>query len=279
MPLLSLLLLVACAAPSPPGPDAAAVTGPSALGPEPAAVAGPAASPSAPWLAPASATVATAFPLPPGAEAIETDAFGRSLLDLPLRPPGTPVRLHDGRERRTGPVRVVDLPLVRGDLQQCADTAIRLRAEWLLAQGRPVSFHATSGDAIPWSRVERGEIPYAEGRGLKWRAGRGDWDTYLRLVFTWAGTASLVAYETVPATAPRAGDMLVQGGFPGHAVVVLAAAGRGDETLLLLGQGFMPAQDMHVLVGPVDGWWRFDDPIALPDWTFRRADLRRWREG
>lgn len=259
---LIVALSLACAAP----PASAPAAPPATMTPNPAAET-------------AIETVGATFPPPAGATRIPTDAFGASLVSLPLRPAGTPVRTHDGRIVPIAPVRVVDLPLVRGDLQQCADTAIRLRAEWLRDQGRPVLFHATSGDPIPWQRVRGGEIPYAEGRGLKWRAGTADWDQYLRLVFTWAGTASLVAHDTDPADAPRAGDLLVEGGFPGHALVVLDAVRRGDETLLLLGQGFMPAQDLHVIVGPVDGWWPWTDPLVTPSWTFERTHLRRWREG
>lgn len=29
-----------------------------------------------------------------------------------------------------------------------------LRAEWERAQGRPISFHATSGDVIPWRALQ-----------------------------------------------------------------------------------------------------------------------------
>ena len=68
------------------------------------------------------------------------------------------------------------------------------------------------------------------------------WEGYLRQLFNYAGTASLEAHDTVEAQTPRAGDVLVQGGFPGHAVVILDVAVQGEETRVLLGEGFMPAQ-------------------------------------
>ena len=262
MRLLSCLILLGCAD----APTAATAAPPVE-----------AAATAAPWTDPASRTVADAFPLPTGAVRVPTDGFGASLRDLALRPPGTPVMTHDGRSLGSRDVRVVDLPLVRGDLQQCADSAIRLRAEWQRDHEQPVAFHATSGDLVPWSRVQGGELPYAQGSGLRWRRGTTDWDGYLRLVFTWAGTASLEVHDTVPALEPRGGDLLVQGGFPGHAVVVLDAAKRGEQTLLLLGQGFMPAQDFHVLVGPHEGWWAWETPLDLPSWSFERSHLRRWK--
>ena len=182
---------------------------------------------------------------------------------------------------------MIRLPMVEGDLQQCADTAIRLRAEWQRAAGLPVAFHATSGDLLPWSRWQAGERPVLEGRGLGWRSGgvqgggEESWERYLASVFTWAGTASLVAYDSVPALEPRPGDLLVQGGFPGHAVLLLDVAREADGTTwLLVGEGFMPAQDAHVQHGPNQGWWRWDpeEGLALPYWPMPADALRRWSQ-
>lgn len=223
-------------------------------------------------------TVHDAFPPPSGFHRAPTDAFGEWLGALPLRPEGTPVRTHDGREVGHR-ARVVDLPLVPGDLQQCADSAIRLRAEWLRAQGAPVSFHATSGDEMPWARWEAGERPFAVGNALYWRPSLSApvFEEYLGAVFTWAGTRSLAAYDTVPADVPRAGDVLVSPGSPGHAVLLLDVATDGERTVVLVGEGFMPAQDFHVELGPVEGWWPYADGVALDHWTLPADTLRRWR--
>lgn len=226
-------------------------------------------------------TVSEAFPPPEGFTRVAGDAFGASLGALELGPPSEPVRTHDGRIVGHE-ARVVELPLTRGDLQQCADSLIRLRATWLRDQGQPVSFHATSGDPMPWSRFVAGETPYAEGNGLKWRQGStGAWEDYLRLVFMWAGTASLEAHDTVRATgAPRPGDLLLQGGFPGHTVILLDVATRGDETLVLVGEGFMPAQTFHVELGPRAGWFPFPaKQLDLPHWSFGPSHHRRFRSG
>lgn len=229
-------------------------------------------------------TVRQAYPPPAGATRLPGDAFGDWLGELELAAPDAPVRTWDGRSVPQD-ARVISLPLVPGDLQQCADTVIRLRAEWLRQAGREVSFHATSGDPLAWSRWQEGERPYAVGRGLQWRAGgaRGDseasWEGYLAAVFTWAGTASLAARDTVPVDQPRPGDVIVQGGFPGHAVVVLDAAGTADGgVLLLIGEGFMPAQDAHVQHGPVEHWWPWDPArgLALPYWPLPSSALRRF---
>lgn len=232
------------------------------------------------------ATVRETYPPPLGAQRIEGDAFGRWLGTLPLAPVDEPVRTWSGQVVPQD-ARVIDLPLVPGDLQQCADTILRLRAEWLREQGLTVSFFATSGDAIPWARWMQGERPRAEGRGLVWSTGgsRGDspasWERYLAAVFTWAGTRSLAAYETVPTDQPRPGDVIVQGGSPGHAVLVLDAARRPDgEQLILIGEGFMPAQSAHVQHGPVEDWWVWDpeEGLDLPYWPLPASALRRFKD-
>jgi hypothetical protein len=174
--------------------------------------------------------------------------------------------------------RVIDLPLVAGDLQQCADTALRLRAEWLRETGQPVMFHATSGDPMPWSRYEAGERAWADGNRLRWKsASPASWDSYLRALFTWAGTASLAERDTLPDSEPDPGDVVVQPGFPGHAIILLDVARSDTTTWVLVGQGYMPAQSLYVDPGPVDGWFVWDDHLELSTWPLDTDRLRRWR--
>jgi len=223
-------------------------------------------------------TVEEAFPPPEGFTRVAGQGFGASLRRLPLAAPDRPVRTHDGRAVAHR-ARVIEMPLVKGDLQQCADSAIRLRATWQKEHGRDVVFHATSGDPIPWSRFAAGQTPYAKGSGLAWRAGSTKrWDDYLRLVFTWAGSWSLQTFDTeAEAGDPQPGDLLVEGGFPGHVVVLLDVAVKGAQTRVLVGEGFMPAQDFHVELGPHGGWFDLgDDGLTLPHWEFSRAHLRRF---
>ena len=217
------------------------------------------------------------FPPPFEAERTGADAFGTHLRALEVGPVDRPVRTHDGRIVRHR-ARVVELPLVRGDLQQCADSLIRLRAEWLREQGEPVAFHATSGDLLPWARYRDGERPYVRDERIAWKAGSpGDWEGYLRAVFTWAGTASLHAHDTVPATGdPRPGDVLVKPGFPGHAVILLdVATDPRGRTFVLVGEGYMPAQDFHVELGPEAGWWPWDGGVTLAHWDLHGPGVHR----
>jgi Domain of unknown function (4846) len=222
-------------------------------------------------------TVAQAFPPPDAAVRRATDAWGAHVQALPLRSADAPITTYNGGTVAHD-AHVVDLPLVKGDLQQCADSILRLRAEWLRDQGLPVSFHATSGDLMPWSRYQAGERAAAVGRGLQWSGGRdpASWDQYLSALFTWAGTRSLQAHDTKATTELQAGTVLVRGGSPGHAVLVLDVADGPDGTWLLVGEGFMPAQDFHVERGPNNGWWPWSPGLDLPHWSFAAVDLRRF---
>jgi gentisate 1,2-dioxygenase len=74
-------------------------------------------------------------------------------------------------------------------------------------------------------------------------------------------------------------------GSPGHAVVVLDVATDTDGAIYaLLGQGFMPAQEFHVVKGSgeqvVDNvWWRIEPgkPLDTPSWkAFSPDSLRRF---
>ena len=85
----------------------------------------------------------------------------------------------------------------------------------------------------------------------------------------------------------RVGDVLIQGGFPGHALLIVdLARNPTGETAVLLAQSYMPAQSPHIVVIPADpaggAWYRLDDgrPIRTSDWPrpFSTEDFRRLPE-
>jgi Domain of unknown function (4846) len=213
-------------------------------------------------------TIEERFAPPPKTTRIPVGDFGAWLRRLPLLPEDAPVRLYDGslKPRQDVHAAVVDIDVGARDLQQCADAVMRLRAEYLRARRRPVVFHPDPGKA----------------RELRWD-GSGRFDKFLVRLFADAGTASLAA-ELMPvrdAVAP--GDVLIQGGYPGHAVLVLDAADAPDgRRFLLLGQSYMPAQSFHVLRNPAGGVWyeaaALDGAgLTTPEWRpFFRRDVRRF---
>ena len=226
-------------------------------------------------------------------------SFGAWLRRLPLHPEGHAVRLFDGSEKpnQGAHVAVIDLDVGDRDLQQCADAVMRLRAEYLWASGQRdrLGFHLTNGMWTPWRRWATGERVKVDGNSTSWVSGgppdrsRAQFLRWLRgLIFVYSGSASLVRD-----THPRGlddltpGDVLLQGGHPGHAVLILDLAQAADgRRRVLLGQSYMPAQDFHVLVNPRDpagGPWY--DPEALrrgletPEWRpFHDTDLRYFKD-
>lgn len=242
---------------------------------------------------PTGTTVATRFAPPVGAvrEALPSGSFGATLRNHPLLPPNSPVHLHHGgpKGRQDVHAAVLDLSVGTRDLQQCADAVMRLRAEHLFAQGdhSAIRFNFTNGFVAIWDRWRAGDRIVVEGNRCHWvRKAAPDSShaqllRYMDMVFTYAGTLSL-AKELKTATGPIAvGDVFIQGGSPGHAVVVmdLASSADGDQ-YFLLAQSYMPAQQMHILLRP-DGkgaWYRNGEGtrLATPEWVFDWSDRKRW---
>lgn len=245
---------------------------------------------------PKGPSIASRFVPPPGAvrTVVSPAWFGAYLRALPLLPAGSPVQLHDGRMKMRQDVHaaVIDVSVGRKDLQQCADAVMRLRAEYLFAQGRyaDILFHFTNGDPVPFSRWIQGERIQVSGNRTTWARSSGPDSShasllaYLERVFMYAGTVSL-SKELEPAShLPLAiGDVFIQGGSPGHAVIVVDAADLPDgRKAFLLAQSYMPAQQIHVLKNPMrpelGAWYILGDGEVLrtPEWTFRWSDRKRW---
>lgn len=229
-------------------------------------------------------------------DTVEPGSFASWLRDLPLKPGRPEVVLHDGRPKGRQDVHaaVVEIDVGERDLQQCADAAIRLWAEYLFSVGRTseIQFDFTSGDEARYERYRDGWRASVKDNDVSWHrtspadAGYGTFRDYLDLVFTYAGTYSL-RRELVPVDDPtdiRAGDMFIEGGFPGHAVMVVDVGRHAEtgEVAFLLVQSYMPAQEIHVLRGHDDElgpWYRAKSrgPLITPEWSFRHTDLRRFR--
>jgi hypothetical protein len=228
--------------------------------------------------------VSAAFPPPPGATRVSGSAFGAWLGQLPLYPVGREVLSYTGEIVPIGAARVVDMPVGTRDLQQCADSALRLRATWQRATGGSPAFHYTSGYVSAWKAWAAGTRPKVSGSKVSAVAGAAApstsdaaFEAWMVDLFTYAGTRSL-PLDTVAVTTVMPGDIVVAPGSPGHAVVVLDVATDGARTWVLVGQGYMPAMDFHVVDGPAAGWFPVEGdilptaPIALP-WS----GLRRWK--
>ncbi|TPG65803.1 DUF4846 domain-containing protein [Hymenobacter nivis] len=260
----------------------------------------PARHPAYPWLGqpgrPGQA-LAARFAVPAGCRRVEAAAgtWGAWLRGLPLRPAGTPARLYNGRlkDRQDVVAAVVDIDVGPTDLQQCADAVIRLRAEYLFAlDPNRVHFHLTTGYDFWFSdyvagrtfRVVEEEVqPAPKPVETPTHAALA---RYLVPTFGYAGTLSLRReLEPVLLAEVLPGDVLIHGGAPGHAVLVVDVAENlaTGQRFMLLAQSYMPAQSVHVLrnvAEPALGAWFRVQPaaarVATPEWDFASSELGRF---
>lgn len=220
------------------------------------------------------------IPLPEGFTRIKEDTgtFAEWLRNFPLKKDNT-VRLYNGQpvEQQYLHYTVLNLSTGDKDLQQCADAVMRLRAEYF------------------FSRREYNKICFAGGPGTIYNytdfaRKHGNWNhdglmKFMETVFINCGT-----YTVDDMTQPRAikniqpGDVFVKAGAPGHAMIVADVAENATgERVFLLAQSFMPAQDMHIVINPVNAtlspWYNIhgSSNIETPGWVFEKKQLKTWK--
>lgn len=215
-----------------------------------------------------------AIPLPAGFERIQADtgSFAAYLRNIGLKEQTT-VYLFNGQPKHNQAAQYALLNISVGntDLQQCADAVMRLRAEYLYSrtQFQQIIFKDNNNTVYAF------DAPYT----------REHFDRYLSRVFGMCGSASL-SKQLRPVqnfTDIEPGDVLIRGGFPGHAVIVMdVAVNNAGKKIYLLAQSYMPAQDIHVLKNPVNEngspWYEVNDDAVIhtPEYTFIRRELMTW---
>ena len=235
---------------------------------------------------------------PAGYQRIEQQdgTFGGWLRGLPLRDASAEVHAYDGSVLRRADDRrvwaVAELDVSPIDVQQCADSVIRMHAEWLWSRGdkAKIGYHFLSGDYATYQAYAGGERPQVDGNKVKWGRSaaasdsRKTFRSYLDMVFNYASTISLAHRAKKLDKADLApGDFFVLPGGPGHAILILdVAIDASGKRVALLGQGFMPAQDFHVLESGEAGvspWFSLEgDAVDTPFWPepFPWSSLRRF---
>ena len=238
------------------------------------------------------------FSVPEGYERVRVDSlsFAHYLRLLPLKPIGATVYYFDGRTKPNHNIyeAVVDLPIGQRDLHQCADAIMRLRAEYLYFQKKydSIHFNFTNGFRADYSKWKKGQRLSVKGSTVSWVSSAApsssykDFWKYLEVVFSYAGTASLEQeLESAQLEDLKIGDIFIQGGFPGHAVIVvdLAKHKTTGDTIFLLAQSYMPAQEIQILKNPKDSnlspWYttsKIKNELYTPEWVFKKAHLRRF---
>lgn len=246
-----------------------------------------------------SASISERIPVPEGFKRITADkgSFQEWLRNLPLKKGKPPVYLYNGKKKflQSANYAVIDIDIGDKDLQQCADAVIRLRSEYFYPKGQydSIAFNFTSGDRFLYSGWLHGLTPVVNVNDVEWKQmperdnNRRNFKKYLELIFTYAGTFSLSneLEKVEDASAMRIGDIFIEGGFPGHAVIVVDMAENAEtgDKIFLLAQSFMPAQDIHIIKNPINWvlspWYKinFGDRLYTLEWVFRKDELMRFR--
>lgn len=236
--------------------------------------------------------------LPKGYKRIifDKESFASWLQHIPLNASNI-VYLFNGEKKynQNAQYKVLDIDVGDKDLQQCADAVMRLRAEYLYSSNQydKIHFNYTNGINIPFSKWSSGYYPSLKGNKVVWTASANNksyksFKKYMLNIFMYAGTASLEKeMKSISLSEIEPGDVLIKGGFPGHAVTVIDVVVNKEtnDKAFLIAQSYMPAQSIHILKNPnnneLSPWYstnEIKDVINTPEWTFYSNQLKRFVE-
>ena len=240
------------------------------------------------------------IPLPEGYSRIEYNpgTFQEWLRNLPLKKDQNKVYLFDGslKFNQDAQYKIVDIDVGKKDLQQCADAIIRLYAEYLYSQKiyDHISFNFTSGDRASFNAWINGQRPVIDRNKVLWEKSANydrsykNFRKYLDVIFMYAGSYSLSKEldEVSDLEDLQIGDVFLQGGFPGHGVLIVDVAYNSvsNDKIFVLVQSYMPAQEIHILKNlendSLNPWYELKSTAKLytPEWTFDWLDLKRFPE-
>lgn len=244
-------------------------------------------------------TLQTRILPPPGFQRtkLKDGSYAEYLRQLPLKSHNSEVELFNGSMKPNYDVydAVVDLEIGTKDLHQCADAVMRLRAEYLWNQKQydKIHFNFTNGFRVDYDEWMKGKRIVVKGNSTYWKqAGNSsntyqDFWKYMEIIFSYAGTLSL-SKELKPVSVDnlKIGDVFIQGGSPGHAIIIVGMAvnTKTNKKTFLLAQSYMPAQEIQILKNPNDKtispWYSVDfgQELVTPEWTFNKSDLKRFEE-
>lgn len=215
------------------------------------------------------------------------------LREYSLKEDGSQVLLYDGRKKKNqnAHVAVFCLPIEKEDLQQCADSVMRVYGEyfWKTEQYEKISFQFVDGfqaDYVKWRdgyRIQTGDNGTHWTKSAEYDDSYETFVKYMRMVFAYSSTLSMEEEsKEISLSEIEPGDVFLTGGSPGHVVMVVdLCENEKGQKAFLLAQGYMPAQEFHLLKNPSheeDPWYYEDEidyPFLTPEYTFQKGTLKR----
>ncbi len=201
----------------------------------------------------------------------DKQSFAAYLQNLPLKPQGTDVLTYTGTIPSTNSFAfaVIDMPIGKKDLLQCADAVMNLRARFLYKNNRKreITFNFVSGFRCDYKSYAAGQrFSLQQNQWTKTATednSDANFEKYLELVYMYASTRSLEKeLNSIKNMADlQIGDVFIRGGSPGHCFIVvdkcstISSGNTSPKVQYAILQGFMPAQDMHLLKNSSGTHW------------------------
>ena len=142
---------------------------------------------------------------------------------------------------------------------------------------------------VPFSKFANGERVKVSGNKTTWVKanykkgyGRDIFEEYLKFIYIYAGTISLSNQMRLADIKDiEIGDVFIQGGSPGHVVIVVDMAMDKDtgDKIMMLAQSYMPSQELHILKSHtiLSPWYKVkDQELITPEWKFKKGSLKKW---
>ncbi len=244
---------------------------------------------------PMGTTLETRILVPEGytRSSASSDSLTAFLRAYGLKEDGVPVLLYDGtlKANQEAHAAVFTLPIENCNLQQCADSIMRVYAEyyWQKKAYDKIAFHFTNGFLANYTKWQAGYRISVDGNNVYWVKSTSFDDSYecfqkyLQVVFCYAGTISMQGESTpIDKSDISVGDIFIKGGSPGHCVMVVDICENAvGKKAFLLAQGYMPAQEFHVLNNEAhrENPWYYEEeityPLRTPQYAFEEGSLRR----
>ncbi|WP_179005098.1 DUF4846 domain-containing protein [Winogradskyella forsetii] len=244
-----------------------------------------------------SLTISTRVNVPYGYNRVDyaKGSFEEYLRNYKLKPFGSKIINYDNTNYfwQGGHIGILEIPVPKNGLQQCADALIRIRSEYLWDHNRKdeIGFEFTSGHYCSWSKYAEGYRPKINGNKVTFHKSatanhsKDNFYNYLNLIYMYSGTLSLYnELESIAAKDLQLGDMLIKGGSPGHIVMLCdEVVNENGDKLFLLFQGNTPAQSVHLVKNLEDNtispWYRLNDDAVIPvsNYTFGSSKFVRFK--